>query len=77
MADRNELQALQAALRGAVAMTAALTRISDRIMALAPEADIDAEEFEELARVTLAHAVSSQALRGLVEAMRRRRESGA
>jgi hypothetical protein len=77
MADRNELQALQAALRGALAMTAALTRVSDRITALGPEADFGGEDFEELARVTLAHAVSAQALRGLVEAMRTRRESGA
>ncbi len=77
MSDRNELQALQAALRGALAMTAALARISDRITSLDPDAEISGADVEELARLTLAHAVSSQALRGLVETMRTRRESGA
>ena len=77
MSDRNELQALQAALRGALAMTAALARISDRITSLDPDAEISSADVEELARLTLAHAVSSQALRGLVETMRTRRESGA
>lgn len=73
MSDRNELQALQAALRGALAMTAALARISDRITSLDPDAEISGADVEELARLTLAHAVSSQALRGLVETMRTRR----
>ena len=77
MSDRNELQALQAALRGALAMTAALARISDRITSLDPDAEISGADVEELARLTLAHAVSSLALRGLVETMRTRRESGA
>ena len=38
-----------------------------------PGADISDDELAELARVTLAHAVSAQALRGLVETMRTRR----
>jgi hypothetical protein len=42
-------------------------------MALEPNADVSLDDLEELGRVTLAHAVSSQALRGLIEAMRARR----
>jgi hypothetical protein len=72
MIDRNELQALQAAFRGALATAAALEELSARITALDSSDAISSAELEELARVTLAHAVSSQALRGLVETMRAR-----
>jgi hypothetical protein len=74
MMDRNELQALHAALRGALATTAALAQIDERLNAApGPGTDISDDELAELARVTLAHAVSAQALRGLVETMRTRR----
>ena len=74
MMDRNKLQALQAALRGALATAAALAQIDERLnAALVPGADISDDDLAELARVTLAHAVSAQALRGLVETMRTRR----
>jgi hypothetical protein len=74
MMDRNELQALQAALRGALATSAALAQIDDRLGGvLGAGADISDDDLAELARVTLAHAVSAQALRGLVETMRTRR----
>ena len=74
MMDRNELQALHAALSGALATTAALAQIDERLNAApGPGADISDDELAELARVTLAHAVSAQALRGLVETMRTRR----
>lgn len=74
MLDPNELQALRAALRGALATSAALKQIDERLdAALAPGADISNDDLAELARVTLAHAVSAQALRGLVETMRTRR----
>jgi hypothetical protein len=74
MMDRNELQALQAAVRGALATSAALAQIDERLRAaLGPEEDISDDDLAELARVTLAHAVSAQALRGLVETMRTRR----
>jgi hypothetical protein len=74
MLDPNELQALRAALRGALATSAAVKQIDERLdAAVAPGADISADDLAELARVTLAHAVSAQALRGLVETMRTRR----
>jgi hypothetical protein len=72
MSDRNELQALQAAFRGALATSASLDALSDRINGLDSDHELSADEFEELARATLAHAVSSQALRALVEGMRSR-----
>jgi hypothetical protein len=68
MSDPNEIGALKAAFRGVSSTTAALQAISDKI-----GSDISPEDLEELARVTLAHAVASQALRGLVDTMRARR----
>jgi hypothetical protein len=76
MTDRNELQALQAAFRGALATSASLDALAERIDALDAHRELSDGEFEALARATLAHAVSSQALRGLVEGMRSRRVSG-
>ena len=74
MADRNELKALQASLAGAVATSASLRQVSERLdAALGNDADVSDDDLAELARVTLAHAVSAQALRGLVETMRTRR----
>jgi hypothetical protein len=75
MTDRNELQALQAAFRGALVTSASLDALSERINALDSDRELSDGEFEELARATLAHAVSSQALRALVEGMRSRRAS--
>ena len=74
MADRNELKALQASLGGAIATSASLREVSERLdAALGNGVDISDDDLAELARVTLAHAVSAQALRGLVETMRTRR----
>jgi hypothetical protein len=75
MTDRNELQALQAAFRGALVTSASLDALSERINALDSNRELSDGEFEELSRATLAHAVSSQALRALVEGMRSRRVS--
>ena len=73
MADSNEIEALKAAFRGALSTTAALEALTSRLAALGPGHDIGADDLDELARVTLAHAVSAQALRGLVESIRARR----
>ena len=75
MTDRNELQALQAAFRGAIATSASLDVLAERINRLDSNHELSDAEFDELARATLAHAVSSQALRALVEGMRDRRGS--
>ena len=73
MADSNEIEALKASFRGALSTAATLAALEDRVLALDPRADIPAEDLDELGRVTLAHAVSSQALRGLIESIRARR----
>jgi hypothetical protein len=73
MTDLNEIEALKASFRGALSTAAALAALEDRVMALDSRAEIPGEDLEELGRVSLAHAVSSQALRGLIESMRARR----
>ena len=73
MSDPSETAALKASFRGAVATADALHALKDRIEAMEPKGEISAEDLEELARVTAAHAIASAALRGLVEMMRARR----
>jgi hypothetical protein len=73
MTDLNEINALKASFLGALGTAAALEALKDKVMALDPGAQISADDLDELGRATLAHAVSSQALRGLVESMRARR----
>jgi len=73
MAESNEIEALKASFRGALSTAAALAALEGKVLALDPRADIPAEDLDELGRVTLAHAVSSQALRGLIESIRARR----
>lgn len=77
MSDVNEIEALKASFRGALATAERLQDVKDRVAGLDPHADIAAEELEELARVTLAHAVAAQALRGFVVSMQTRRGAGA
>jgi hypothetical protein len=73
MIDTNEIEALKASLRGARMTAAALDALQEKVEPLDPRGDIGADVLDELARVTLAHAVASQALRGLVDSMRSRR----
>ena len=73
MTDLNEIEALKASFRGALSTAAALAALEERVLALDPRAEISGEDLQELGCVTLAHAVSSQALRGLIESMRARR----
>lgn len=73
MTDVNEIRALKASFQGALDAARVLEAIESKVMSLDPGADVTADDLEELGRVTLAHAVSSQALRGLVESMRTRR----
>ena len=73
MTDPNEIAALQASFRGAMSTAASLAALQDRIESLDAGAEVSAADLEELARVTVAHAVASAALRGLVNTMRARR----
>lgn len=73
MSDPNEIAALKSAFRGAIGTAAALAAIENRIENLDPVAEVGADDLEELARVTAAHAIASAALRGLVVTMVTRR----
>jgi hypothetical protein len=72
MADPNEIDALKASLRGALTAADTLRSLQTRVEAIDAHTGISPEDLEELGRVTLAHAVAAQALRGLVETMRNR-----
>ena len=76
MADVNEIRALQASLLGTLETARALEGIKSRVIDIEPDSDIATDHLEELGRLTLAHAVAAQALRGLVEAIRARRGVG-
>jgi hypothetical protein len=73
MSQLNEFAALQASLRGAIATADALVQLAPRVDSLDPHAEISPTDLEELARVTAAHAIASNALRGLVNTMLARR----
>ncbi len=76
MADVNEIRALQASFLGALDAARALEAMKSRVMDIGSDADIAPGDLEELGRLTLAQAVASQALRGLVEALGARRGLG-
>lgn len=69
----NELAALKASVRGAMATAAALASLAPRIEALGSDLEITAEDLDELARVSAAHAIASAALRGFVNTVLVRR----
>jgi hypothetical protein len=73
MTDWNEMEALKASFRGALGASEALAALKDGIAALDSHADIAADDLDQLARLTLAHAIAAQALRGLVVTMQDRR----
>jgi HAMP domain-containing protein len=77
MADPNEIEALKASWRGALATSESLLELRTRIESFDPRGEIDAADLDEIARVTLAHAVAAQALRGFVNSMRTRRGASA
>ena len=77
MADPNEIEALKASCRGAVGTAASLQALCAKVEGLDPAGDIAADDLEELARVTAAHAIAAAALRGLVVTMLTRRSAGA
>ena len=76
MADVNEIRALKASFLGALEAARALEVMKSKVSDIDPDADIATGDLEELGRLTLAHAVASQALRGLVEGIRARRGVG-
>jgi hypothetical protein len=78
MVDANEIEALKASMRGVRRSAEALTgALGDRVEALDPRSEITDGDLEDLHRLSSAHAVAAQALRGLIEAMLRRRGKAA
>ena len=73
MADLTEIEALKASLRGAQSAASALAAVAARVEATDPREDVADADLDELQRLTLANAIAAQALRGLVEAMLKRR----
>ena len=73
MADRNEIEALKASMRGVRRSAETLGDLGERVEALDPAAEISDGDLDDLRRLSAAHALAAQALRGLVETMLRRR----
>jgi hypothetical protein len=73
MADLTEIEALKASLRGARRTADAMTDVATRVDMADPRSDVSEGDLDELRRLTLAHAIAAQALRGLVESMLKRR----
>jgi hypothetical protein len=72
MADPNEIEALKASMRGALSTAASLESWKQKVEGLDPHNALALDDLEELGRLSLAHAVAAQALRGLVETIRSR-----
>ena len=73
MSDPNEIEALKASMRGVRRSAEAIGGMSERVEALDPQSDISETDLDDLQRLSSAHAVAAQALRGLVQTMLRRR----
>ena len=75
MTDPNGIEALKASFRGALSTADALAALRDKVIALDAAGTLSRQDLDELGRVTLAHAVASQALRALVESLISNRSS--
>ena len=73
MADSNEIAALRASMRGVRRSAEALAGMSERVEALDLQSEMSDTDLDDLQRLSSAHAVAAQALRGLVHTMLRRR----
>ena len=76
MADANEIAALKASFRGAVQTAEALAALRATVEGLDPAGELTSEDLETLTSVSAAHAIASNALRGLVVTMLNRRGAG-
>lgn len=59
MTDVNEMEALTASLRGALSTGDTLVALKDKVGGFDSHAEIALEDLDELARVTLAHAIAA------------------
>jgi hypothetical protein len=75
MKDPNEIRALKASFLGASETAAALHALNERVQGIDEHADVPSDLLDELSRVTAAHAIASNALRGLVNTIRTRSQA--
>jgi hypothetical protein len=73
MTDPGEVEALKASMRGARRSGDHLQEIAARVEQIDAHGDIPDSDLEDLRRLTSAHAVAAQALRGLVQTILKRR----
>jgi len=73
MSDPNEFEALKASMRGVRRSAEALAGMSERVEALDGHSDIPDTDLDDLQRLSAAHALAAEALRGLVYTMLKRR----
>ncbi len=73
MSDPDEFEALKASMRGVRRTAEALAGMSERVEALDGHSDIPDTDLDDLQRLSAAHALAAQALRGLVYTMLKRR----
>jgi hypothetical protein len=76
MADPNEIAALKASFKGALQTAVSLEALKGMVESLGPGAEPSPEDLDTLGRVSAAHAIASNALRGLVVTMLNRRGAG-
>ena len=72
MIDGTALLALKNAWNGAVAAADRVRDLAPQLSAIADSADLNASDLETYHQVALAHANAAQALRGLIEELRRK-----
>jgi hypothetical protein len=70
--ESNALMALKNAWNGAVSTADEIRDLSTAVQAVPDDADLASLDFERYHRVALAHANSAEALRGVIEQIRRK-----
>ena len=76
MIDGTALLALKNAWNGAVAAADPVRDLSPQVAAIGDSADLTPSDLDTYHQVALAHANAAQALRGLIEELRRKTGAG-
>ena len=76
MTDANAVMALKNAWKGAVSASAEANGMTETVMNLPDGASVGDLDLDAFHRVTFAQANAVMALRGLIEELRRKRETG-
>jgi hypothetical protein len=73
MTNSGDVEALKAAMRGVRRTAEELSALSPRVDSLDAHSDVPDTDLEDLRRLSSAHAMAAQALRGLVQTILRKR----